>query len=135
MYVTKRNGNKEPVQFDKITTRISKLTLDLGDSVDPVIVTQKTVASIFSGITTTELDNQAALICMNMITENPGYGILGGRIAVSNHQKNTPENFSEAVRILSENIDIQGNRSPLVSEEIIKLSEKYKDEIQGMIDF
>ena len=135
MYVTKRNGNKEPVQFDKITTRISKLTLDLGDSVDPVIVTQKTVASIFSGITTTELDNQAALICMNMITENPGYGILGGRIAVSNHQKNTPENFSEAVRILSENIDIQGNRSPLVSEELIKLSEKYKDEIQGMIDF
>ena len=103
MYVTKRNGNKEYVHFDKITSRISKLTNDLDSQIDPALVTQKTCSSIYSGISTTELDNLACQICMGMISDHPDYGILGSRIAISNHQKNTPENFSEVVNILYQN--------------------------------
>lgn len=42
MYVIKRNGTKEPVQFDKITARITKLCYGLNsDFVDPITVAQK----------------------------------------------------------------------------------------------
>jgi hypothetical protein len=42
MFVIKRDGRKEPVHFDKITSRISKLCYGLNeDFVDPVLVSQK----------------------------------------------------------------------------------------------
>jgi ribonucleotide reductase alpha subunit len=135
MYVTKRNGNKEKVHFDKITSRIEKLTSDLDkDIVDPSVITQKTCSSIYSGITTTELDNLACQICMNMVSEHPDYGILGSRIAISNHQKNTPEKFIDVVRTLYQNRDIQNNISPLVSDELLRISETYEDTLESMLD-
>ena len=57
MFVTKRNGIVESVHFDKITERISKLVYENEKKfIDPVIIAQKTVASIYNGITTEELD-------------------------------------------------------------------------------
>ena len=42
MYVQKRDGRREPVTFDKITSRIKKLCYSLNtDFVDPVAVAQK----------------------------------------------------------------------------------------------
>jgi len=42
MYVVKRDGHREPVHFDKISNRISRLAFGLDlDYVDPVIITQK----------------------------------------------------------------------------------------------
>ena len=86
MFVIKRGGKKEIVYFDKITNRLKKLMYDI-DNIDPVLITQKLCSRIVSGITTTELDNLASQICMSMLTDNPNYGILGARIAISNHQK------------------------------------------------
>ena len=48
MYVTKRNGQRENVHFDKITERIQKLIWSEG--LDPVLVAQKVVASLYPGI-------------------------------------------------------------------------------------
>lgn len=134
MYVTKRNGNKEYVHFDKITSRISKLIYDLDSQIDPAVITQKTCSSMYSGITTTELDNLACQICMGMISEHPDYGILGSRIAISNHQKNTPENFSEVIRILHKNKDMHGDICSLVSDDLFKISQEYEIELQNIID-
>jgi len=45
MFVLKRNGYKQPVQFDKITARIVKLCYGLNtEFVDPVLVSQKVTA-------------------------------------------------------------------------------------------
>ena len=133
MYVTKRNGNKEYVHFDKITSRISKLIKNLDSQIDPALVTQKTCSSMYSGISTTELDNLACQICMGMISDHPDYGILGSRIAISNHQKNTPENFSEVVNILYQNKDMHGDLCSLVSDDLFNISQKYKTELQNII--
>ena len=90
MFVTKRNGVQEAVKFDKITTRIQKLlNPNEQDKIDPILITQKVVATIYSGITTPELDLQSAEICVNMSTVNPFYSNLAGRILVSNLHKNT----------------------------------------------
>jgi ribonucleoside-diphosphate reductase alpha subunit len=134
MYVTKRNGNKEFVHFDKITSRISKLIYDLDPQIDPAVITQKTCSSMYSGISTTELDNLACQICMGMISEHPDYGILGSRIAISNHQKNTPENFSDVMKILHENKDMHGDLCSLVSDDLFKISQEYETELQNIID-
>jgi hypothetical protein len=57
MFVTKRNGTQEPVKFDKITERIKKLLEPSElEFVDPIKVAQKVVATIYPGITTSELD-------------------------------------------------------------------------------
>lgn len=115
LYVTKRNGDKQNVQFDKITERISKLIfpselqrlnlsyLNINDEVktlDPVLVAQKVVASLYPGITTEELDIESANICMNISTNNPSYSYLGGRILVSNLHKKTLNDFSSKIEYL-----------------------------------
>jgi hypothetical protein len=41
MYVVKRNGKKEPVHFDKITARITKLCYGLSEKIQPIMVAQK----------------------------------------------------------------------------------------------
>ncbi len=67
MFVTKRNGTQELIKFDKITTRIKKLiTPEEGEYIDPILIAQKVVATIYSGITTTELDTQSAEICVKL---------------------------------------------------------------------
>lgn len=134
MFVIKRNGEKENVLFDKITNRIKKLMYDIED-IEPAIITQKLCARIIPGITTTELDNLASQICMSMLTDNPNYGILGARIAISNHQKNTDSNFLEVLTKLRNNKDIHNEPSPLINEDLISLATKYEKEINHMINY
>ena len=50
MYVVKRNGQQQPVQFDKITARIVKLCYGLNvDFVDPISVAQKVTGGMIPG--------------------------------------------------------------------------------------
>ena len=136
MYVIKRNLNKEPVKFDKITARIQKLVdeFNLYD-IDATLITQKLSTRIFSGITTTELDNLASQICMGMFSDNPNFGKLGGFISVSNHQKNTKSNFLEVVTDLKNNTDINGNICPLINDEIYEIALEHSEAINKIIDF
>jgi ribonucleoside-diphosphate reductase alpha subunit len=130
MFVIKRNGLKENVKFDKITNRINKLLegIDNTDNIDPVLITQKICNRIYPGITTTELDILASEVCMSMVTENPNFGILGSRLAISNHQKNTKENFLEVVTDLENNTEI-------LSNELIEITKKFETEINNIINY
>lgn len=115
LFVTKRDGHKENVHFDKITERINKLVnpiqlqnIDLpylniskeSEHLDPVLVAQKVVASLYSGITTEELDVESAEICVNLSTKHPSYSYLGGRILISNLHKKTLGAFSDKMQLL-----------------------------------
>jgi ribonucleoside-diphosphate reductase alpha chain len=117
LFVTKRDGRKELVQFDKITERIAKLisppelfSLNVSyltvnnekNFLDPILVAQKVVASLYPGITTEELDIESAEICANLTTTHPTYSHLGGRILVSNLHKKTSGNFNEKMQRMSD---------------------------------
>ena len=107
LFVTKRDGRKENVQFDKITERISRLiNKDENEYLDPVLVAQKVVASLYPGITTEELDIESAEICVNLSTTHPSYSYLGGRILVSNLHKKTLNKFSNKMQLLADTINI-----------------------------
>ncbi|KAJ7451670.1 ribonucleotide reductase alpha subunit [Mycena latifolia] len=97
-FVYKRDGRKEKVLFDKITSRIDNLTYGLDQNyVNPIEVTQKVVAGVYNGITTMELDNLAAETAAYLTTKHPDYAILAARIAISNLHKETKKSFSQVI--------------------------------------
>ena len=99
MQVTKRDGSLEDVSFDKVLTRIRKSAETL--EVDPVLISQRVVSRIYQGVRTSELDDLAANLAISLATTNPDYGILAARIAISNHQKNTPTTWLAAVETIA----------------------------------
>lgn len=98
MKVLKRNGKQEDIKFDKITERLKKLSTHL--NVTPHIVSQKVLSSVRDGISTSEIDEISADVCVSMMSEVPDYEILATRILVSNLQKNCPKTFSSAMNQL-----------------------------------
>ena len=100
MYVIKRSGRREPVKFDKITTRITNLCQGLGSQVDPIQVAKRVVEGLCDGITTEKLDQLAAETAGSMSSTHPGYGKLAARIEVSNLHKSTSKSFSTTMKRL-----------------------------------
>ena len=129
MFVTKRKGTQELIKFDKITDRIRNLLNDHEiDKVDPILVTQKVVKEIYSGITTAEVDFQSAEICVNMATVHPFYGNLAGRILVSNLHKITANHFVEKMTKIQNNLGF-------LDEKWLSWIKKNRKEINSMIDY
>jgi len=134
MYVLKRDGRKEPVHFDKITSRITKLSWGLDRAVDPAAVTQKIISGIYSGVTTAVLDELTAQTAAHMVTKHPDYGLLAARITVSNLHKQTKKIFSEVVADLYNYINPKtGKHGPLISKEVYDIIMKNEDKINGAI--
>ncbi|MDU8886722.1 ribonucleoside-diphosphate reductase subunit alpha [Yeosuana sp. MJ-SS3] len=122
MYVVKRNGRKEPMMFDKITSRVRKLCYGLNELVDPVKVAMRVIEGLYDGVTTSELDNLAAEIAATMTTAHPDYAKLAARISVSNLHKNTKKTFSEVMEDLYKYINPRtGKKAPLLSDEVYKV--------------
>ncbi|GJM87170.1 hypothetical protein PR202_ga03098 [Eleusine coracana subsp. coracana] len=120
MYVMKRDGLQEPVQFDKITARLKKLSYGLSEEhCDPVLVAQKVCAGVYKGVTTSQLDELAAETAAAMTASHPDYASLAARIAVSNLHKNTLKSFSETVKLLFTNCDERsGLMAPLIADDV-----------------
>merc|ERR1712172_252737 len=111
MFVKKRDGREEPVHFDKITSRIQKLSYGLDmDYIDPPAITLKVISGLYPGVTTVELDNLAAEIAATMTTKHPDYAILAARIVVANLHKETKKVFSEVMKDLYEMTSQHGKR-------------------------
>ncbi len=123
MIVIKRDGRKEAVKFDKITSRIKKLCYGLdANFVDATEVAMKVVNGVYDGVTTVELDNLAAETSAYLTTKHPDYAILAARVAVSNLHKNTKKTFSQVIEDLYNYIDPKnGDKAPLISDEVYKI--------------
>ena len=135
MYVIKRSGNREAVHFDKITSRISKLSFGLNNKfVQPLAIAQSVIQGLFDGVTTTQLDNLAAETAASMAVIHPDYAILAARIAVSNLHKNTKKLFSRTVEDLYHYVDPKTNeKAPLIADDIFEIIMKNKERIDASI--
>lgn len=133
MKVIKRNGETEEVSFDKVLNRIKNISDNL--SVNVFDIAQKVCSRIYDNVKTSELDELAAHICSSMITDHPDYGSLAARIIVSNHHKNTSPSLSETVNILYNNIDIHGEKNPLVSDEVYEVVMKNKEKLNSYLKY
>ncbi|EEB09460.2 ribonucleoside reductase large subunit Cdc22 [Schizosaccharomyces japonicus yFS275] len=135
MFVYKRDGRKEKVQFDKITARVSRLCYGLDpEHVDAAAVTQRVISGVYPGVTTIELDNLAAETAATMTTKHPDYAILAARIAVSNLHKQTDKAFSSVVQKLHDWVNPKtGKHAPMISDEVYEIVMKHKDELDSAI--
>lgn len=133
-YVIKRNGQKECISFDKILTRVKKLGgNDL--SVNYTSLVQKIIDRLYDEIPTTKIDELTAQQCASLITTHGDYGELASRILVSNHHKNTPDTFYEAMSQLYNFTDINNEPYPLISSELWNIIESNNDILENMIDY
>ena len=131
MYVIKRNGQKEPVAFEKVAERLRRTASGL--HVNVTAIAQKVLAQIVNGIKTSELDVLAAALSISNVTVHPDYGVLASNIIISNHQKNTPYKFAEAMRILYEQKNTLGLAKPLISDELMEISAANAELIESRI--
>ncbi|EFA02203.1 ribonucleoside-diphosphate reductase large subunit [Tribolium castaneum] len=134
-YVLKRDGRKEEVHFDKITSRIQKLCYRLNmDIVDPVSITLKVIGGLYPGVTTVELDTLAAETAIVMGADHPDYATLAARIAVSNLQKQTKKHFSDVISDLYHAVDPQtGEKTPLISDQHYEIIMKNASRLNSCI--
>jgi len=122
MYVIKRDGRKEDVHFDKITSRVEQLCYGLDKLVDAHKVTKKVIEGLYDGVTTKELDNLAAETAASFTTIHPDFAILASRIALSNLHKSTNKSFSETVKQLYEFVDPKtGQSASLIAEDVYEV--------------
>ncbi|KAK7550853.1 ribonucleotide reductase [Phyllosticta citricarpa] len=135
MFVHKRDGRKERVQFDKITARVSRLCYGLDpEHVDAAAITQKVISGVYHGVTTIELDNLAAETAAYMTTTHPDYAILAARIAVSNLHKQTKKPFSLVISDLYHYINPKNKvHSPMIGKGTYDIIMKHADELNSAI--
>ncbi|CAH0041087.1 unnamed protein product [Clonostachys solani] len=135
MYVRKRDGRQERVQFDKITARVSRLCYGLDtEHVDPVAITQKVISGVYGGVTTIQLDDLAAETAAYMTVTHPDYAILAARIAVSNLHKQTKKQWSSVVSDLYHYVNPRNRKaSPMIAQETYECVMRHKDELDSAI--
>ncbi|KAK0181799.1 hypothetical protein PV327_004047 [Microctonus hyperodae] len=125
LYVVKRDGREEKVQYDKITSRVIKLCYGLNmEYIDPPAITYKVMQGVYPGVTTIELDNLAAETAATMTTHHADYAVLAARIAVSNLHKETKKNFSQVMN------DLYNVINPVTKQHTPMISKYHNDIIQ-----
>ena len=135
MYVIKRDGKKEFVKFDKITSRIRKLCYSLDrEFVDPTEVAKKVISGVYDGVTTVELDNLAAETAAYLTTKHPDFALLAARIAISNLHKCTEKSFSKTMSMLYNYVSPKNNKkASLISDDVFKIIMDNKDLLDSVI--
>ncbi len=79
MRVTKRNGEREAVDVNKIVRAVSRCGEGL-NAVDPMRVALKTIAGLYDGATTRELDELSIRTAASFTFEEPEYSRLAARL-------------------------------------------------------
>jgi ribonucleoside-diphosphate reductase alpha subunit len=135
MYVTKRNGEREIVSFDKILKRIRTIGTEANIKINYTSLVMKVIDQLYDGISTTKIDELSAEQCASMATIHPDYNTLAGRISISNHHKNTSNSFIDVMTLLYNYQDKHNKHSPLVSEDLFTIINKYGEELESLCDY
>lgn len=135
MQVTKRNGEKQEVKFDKILKRVTRISKNYKNTVDSVLVAQRVVNGLYDGVTTKELDQLAIETAYSLTTKHPDYDKLASRLAISALHKETESTFSGAMKKLYENKDALGNNRPLISDNFYAFVKKHSAVLDSTIDY
>lgn len=139
-YVVKRDGTLQALNFDAIPQRLKRLAAGFAmpDGVNVVTigpplpediamaVAQKVIAGLVAGVTTRELDEQAAAVA-GQICNHPGYATLAARVFVSNLHKGTSPSFSGTFARMA------ASKRPLVNAERAAFVALHAAELDAMI--
>jgi len=128
MEVIKRDGTKQPILFDKISERIRKLAhMEPRLSLDIPRLVIQIINQLHDQISTSKIDELTAQECASQCANHPDFGVLAGRIVISNLHKNTSSSFYEVVCALDE----AGRISDQYAASVYEFASSY----QAMIDY
>ena len=143
MMVIKRNGNAEIISFDKILRRIKKLgqeanivprTSKSGSTgINYTSLAMKVIDQLYNNIHTTKIDELAAEHCAALSSTHPDYGVLAGRIVISNHQKNTCNSFYETTHYIYHSLLDTNTNTSLLNPEYFAIVSENREELDAMI--
>lgn len=97
MQVIKRDGRKEDVKLDKLTSRVKALSKGL--EIDSIEISKRCANGLHDGISSKQIDDLLATTAEGLAVKSPDYSKVAGRILVSRHHKETP-GFYEAMKLL-----------------------------------
>lgn len=137
MLVIKRDGRRESVRFDKITTRIENLCYGLDSRyIHPIEVAKKVIDGLYDGVTTSELDNLAAEVCASLTVKHPDYAVLAARIAISNLHKTTSQSFSNTMKRMYTYINPKtGENAALIAPDVYGVVKNHAAKLDEAIDY
>ena len=136
-YVTKRSGKLEVMSFDKILNRIKKIGKENNTNLDVnyTALNVKIIDRLYPNIPTTLIDELTAQQCASLSTTHPDYGILASRVLISNHHKNTDNNFFKVTKQLYNFKDVNGVNHPLISKDYFNVVKSNKSTIQSWLNY
>ena len=137
LHVVKRDGTHQEVSFDKILNRVKKLGSEMGRVLNVKYgqLVMKVIDQLYNDIPTHIIDELTAEQCASLCTRHVDYATLASRIIVSNNHKNTPSKFSEAMYTLYNFRDIHDEHAPILHDDIWRIIENNKDELDSMVDY
>ena len=128
MYVTKRNGSTEVLNYEKIMERTKKIGERFNISIDYVMLINKVMDQLFNYIKTSEIDELMCELCASLGTNDYNYYTLASALCISNHQKEVSSDFLSNYKI------IFNQNEGYLCEEFLRIVEKYQQEFCQFIN-
>ncbi|MGH8258902.1 MAG: ribonucleoside-diphosphate reductase subunit alpha, partial [Steroidobacteraceae bacterium] len=129
MCVTKRSGAREPVDVGKIVKAVTRSAHGLA-SIDPMRVALRTIAGLYDGATTRELDELSIGTAASFIAEEPEYSRLAARLLAAFIDKEVHGlgvySFSQSIRL--------GYDSGLIGARVLELTETHARKLNDAVD-
>ena len=129
MQVTKRSGARELVDLNKIVRAVTRCCDGLRD-VDPMRIALKTIAGLYDGASTRELDELSIRTASQFIAEEPEYSKLAARLLAGYVDKEVQGlgiySFSQSVRA--------GFDAGLINERVLAFVEGNARKLNDAVD-
>ncbi len=129
MRVTKRSGAHEPIDVNKIVRAVSRCSEGIPD-VDPMRVALKTIAGLYDGATTRELDELSIRTASSFMVDDPAYSKLAARLLSAFIDKEVQGqgiySFSQSIRT--------GFDLGLVNERVLHFVESHARKLNDAVD-
>ncbi len=129
MTITKRDGRREPVDVGKIVRAVQRCSDGL-DEIDPMRVALKTIAGIYDGATTRELDELSIRTAAAFTADEPQYARLAARLLSGYIDK---EVAGQGVHSFSQSI-AEGHALGLINDRVRGVVEIHARKFNDAID-
>jgi len=128
MYVIKRNGSQEKLSFKKILERTKKIGEKFENNINHSQLVNKIIDQLHNHIHTSEIDELLCQVCASLASTDYEYHNLASHLCISNHQKETNDDFTENYT------KIYNNDGGYLSSEFMRIIEKHGEHFKTFIN-
>tara|TARA_Y100000389_G_scaffold95236_1_gene91900 strand:+ start:9730 stop:12399 length:2670 start_codon:yes stop_codon:yes gene_type:complete len=133
MYVIKRDGKTEKLSYKKILERTRKIGRKFKNTINHSVLVTKIIDQLYNNIHTSQIDELLCQHCASLSSLDYDYYNLASHLCVSNHQKETSEDFAKNYVMIYNNDEGYLNKTFL--NIILKHSEYFRNLINYENDY